>query len=235
MERLIHLEVRNPNINPTPSRSGKSGLTRFNRRRCDWKRTLVLHTRVISASFFRKEDLAHTETTTNRARAYEIPQNVRHSKSLGLGLFGRACESRILNHSPSTSPVRSSHRLDKEWRTERSGGRESASIMGIGFKSTTLRRCRETKTFIIRERARLFVSPASARIASAVAVACENKPRSGANITAMGIFLSFPTRVSIQSSKFLSLILSSLRTPSNIFSRRCLLLRNLDDEYFVKS
>lgn len=61
--------------------------------------------------------------------------------------------------------------------------------MGIGFKSTTLRWCHETKTFIIRERARLFVSPASARIALA------RRPSAKinwdpANITAMGIFLS---------------------------------------------
>jgi len=56
-----------------------------------------------------------------------------------------------------------------EHRASPNGGMEPASIMGIGFKSTTLQWCRETKTFIIRERARLFVSPASARIALAIA------------------------------------------------------------------
>lgn len=73
IKRFIHLEVKNPNITPMLLQGRKSIPARFNRRRRDWKKALVLHTRAISVSFFfwGEKDFARwgNETTVSRARA----------------------------------------------------------------------------------------------------------------------------------------------------------------------
>jgi len=116
----------------------------------------------------------------DRARARARPSEAPEIP--GLSLFGRACgESRTLPLIPLPSPASPRNqpilplqspirrigwtRYDVSDRNDSSGGAagcwvEPVNIMGIGFKSGTLFGAprRETKTFIIRERARLFAS-----------------------------------------------------------------------------
>lgn len=79
-----------------------------------------------------------------------------------LGLFGRVRgESCAFPFRPSSRDETKDTEEVLDW------GRDATGIIGIGFKSATPRCHRETKTFIIRERGRLFVFPAFARIAFA--------------------------------------------------------------------
>lgn len=150
-----------------------------------------------------------------RARAYEIPQNVRHLKSLGLGLFGRACgESRILpralNHPSPQPPPSQSISLVRQGVTSigmaRTKGRKRRALWELDLKALHFSDAAKRK----------HLSSASApdclclqlpRELLQPSPACENKPRSG-EYYGDGNFLIVPKRVNVRPSEFPSLILS---------------------------
>lgn len=215
--------------------------TRFNRWRCDWKRVLILHTRAISASFFRKVDLARArrenETTTNRAHAYEIPQNpsvLICLNALATNLAFSPATQTIPLQPPGLSSSSVRQGMTNVGTVRMEGGIQRAlwelDLKALHFGDAAKRKHLSSASApdcLCLQFPRELLQPSPV---------CENKPRSG-EYYGDGNFLIVPTRVSVRSSEFSSLILSSLWTLPSIFSRSFspTPLRKLaDSEYFVK-
>lgn len=203
------------------------------------RRALVLHAHAISASFFREENLARAEKMRRQA-ARTLTKSLRSTPNPSVLV---CWDSSLANHpSPASSaiplqhPVHPPHRLDKEWRTSgRPGWREGSqrALWELDLKALHFGGAAKRK----------HLSSASAPDCLCLALprellqpssACENKPRSG-EYYGDGNFLIVPTRVSIRSSEFPSLILS-FAILSEYISRRCFpyTFTEFGSEYFVK-
>lgn len=200
-----------------------------------------MHTRAISASFFGKwtsRARRENETMTNRAHAYESPQNPSVLVCLNALVTNLAFSPAspiipLQPPGPSSSSVRQGMTNVGTVRME--GGSRQAlwelDLKALHFGGAAKRKHLSSASApdcLCLQLPRELLQPSPA---------CENKPRSG-EYYGDGNFLIVPTRVSVRSSEFPSLILSSLRTLPSIFSRRRFSptsLRKLaDSEYFVK-